>query len=55
MPGKKSLPRWEIHVRHQTTLKPYLGYIRALLYEDKLSFCIIKARSSAIETAMQIV
>ena len=47
-------PRWEVYVKHTDNITPYIGYIKALFFEDKMEFCIVRATGKAIETALRV-
>jgi DNA-binding protein len=47
--------RWEVYIKHTDNITPYLGYIRALFYDDKREFVMVKARGFAIESALRVI
>src|ERR1700760_3248776 len=52
---KYSIERWEVYIKHQDNIGPYIGYIKALFYEDKREYCILRGRGNAIETVLKVV
>ena len=52
---REGIERWEVFVKHQENIGPYIGYIKALFYEDKREYCVLRGRGCAVETVLKVV
>ena len=52
---RHGIERWEVYIKHQDNIGPYIGYIKALFYDDKREYCILRGRGNAIETVLKVV